>query len=139
MMAKVHPQAIVPSASCYFSSKQETFTIWMKSLILNGKGCTVFDTNGQIVFRVDNYNCKCRNEVYLMDFKGRVLFTILRKRFKLFKFWEGYRSSDTESIKKKPGFQVRKALRISKVKEKAINIWGGFRQRCFDNGGGAQY
>jgi hypothetical protein len=32
----------------------------------------------------------------------------------LFKFWEGYRSSDTESIKKKPGFQVRKALRISK-------------------------
>lgn len=79
IMAKVHPQAIIPSTSCYLTSNQETFTIWMKSLVLSGKGCTVFDANGQIVYRVDNYNCKCSNEVYLMDIKGKVLFTILRK------------------------------------------------------------
>jgi hypothetical protein len=79
MTAKVHPQGLPSSASSYISSKQETFTIWMKSLVFGGKGCTVFDAKGQIVYRVDNYSRKCRDEVYLMDFKGKVIFTILRK------------------------------------------------------------
>lgn len=51
----------------------------MKSLILSSNGCTVFDSNGQIVYRVDNYDHKCSDEVYLMDFRGQVLFTILKK------------------------------------------------------------
>lgn len=142
MAAKVHPQVLPSSASCYFTSKQETFTIWMKSLVLGCKGCTVFDAKGQIVYRVDIYSCKYRDEVYLMDFKGKVLFTILRKvkkqlikqhhfekfglhlcsqsvpflvqRFKLFRFWEGYRSTTTEVGSKKPGFQVSQTLRISR-------------------------
>lgn len=79
MMAKVHPQAPLASSSYFTASKQETFTIWMKSLVLDGNGCTVFDSKGEIVYRVDNYNSKCRDEVYLMDFKGKVLYTILRK------------------------------------------------------------
>lgn len=79
--ARVHPRTLHPSAPTYFTSKQETFTIWMKSLVLSGKGCTVFDSNGQVVYRVDNYNRKYCNEVQLMDFQGRVLFTILRKVF----------------------------------------------------------
>ncbi|KAK9282030.1 hypothetical protein L1049_004941 [Liquidambar formosana] len=111
-MGKVHPQAPLSSASCYLTSKQEVFTIWMKSLVLSGKGCTVFDSNGQIVYRVDNYNCKCSNEVYLMDFTGKVLFTILRKKFKLFRCWEGYRSTGTEINKGKPGFQLKKSFSI---------------------------
>lgn len=78
-MAKVHPRAPVSSAPCYFTSKQETFTIWMKSLVLSGNGCTVFDSNGHVVYRVDNYNCKSGNQVLLMDSRGKVLFTILRK------------------------------------------------------------
>lgn len=83
MAKKVHPRALLSSSSssapCYFSSKRETFTIWMKSLVLNGKGCTVFDSDGHIMYRVDNYNTKSNNEVYLMDFDGGVLFTILKK------------------------------------------------------------
>lgn len=51
----------------------------MKSLVLNGKGCTVFDSEGHIRYRVDNYNSNSSNEVYLMDFDGRVLFTIIKK------------------------------------------------------------
>ncbi|KAJ7951438.1 Protein LURP-one-related like [Quillaja saponaria] len=112
-MPKIHPQTQSSSASCYVTSKQETFTIWMKSLVLSGKGCTVFDSNGQIVYRVDNYNSKCRDEVYLMDFKGLILFTIQRKKFKMSRFWEGYRSTTTEINQQKPCFQVRKASRIS--------------------------
>lgn len=74
-MAKVHPFLHSSSTTC----KQETFTIWMKSLILNGNGCTVFDSQGQIVFRVDNYEIRCAPEVFLMDQHGNVLFTILKK------------------------------------------------------------
>lgn len=138
-MAKVHPQAPVSSTSCYFSSKQEVFTIWMKSLILSSNGCTVFDSNGQIVYRVDNYDHKCSDEVYLMDFRGQVLFTILKKvkkntqfviylllfycfifdninmicyqKYKLFGEWEGYRSTVTKAKNRIcPDFQVRRSL-----------------------------
>ncbi|KAJ7963357.1 Protein LURP-one-related like [Quillaja saponaria] len=112
-MARVHPQALSSSASSYVTSRQETFTIWMKSLVLSGKGCTVFDSNGQIVYRVDNYNCKCRNEVYLMDFTGKILFTIRRTKLKLSRLWEGYRSTSNEIHQQKPGFQVRKTSGIS--------------------------
>ncbi|XP_065867594.1 protein LURP-one-related 11-like [Euphorbia lathyris] len=114
MANKVHPQALIPSAPCYFTSKQETFTIWMKSLVLSGKGCTVFDSDGHVVYRVDNYNCKDSNQVHLMDFKGHVLFTFFKKKFKLLDCWDGYRASGNDEIdRKKPGFQVRRKFRLS--------------------------
>ncbi|KAK8641925.1 hypothetical protein V6N13_011293 [Hibiscus sabdariffa] len=107
-MSKIHPQA--PHAHLashpFTTSTQESFTIWMKSLILNGKGCTVFDSNGQIVYRVDNYHCKCSHEVYLMDITG--------KKFRLVRFWERFRPfngrvNDEDKI---PGFEVRKSCRV---------------------------
>ncbi|PRQ51736.1 putative tubby-like domain-containing protein [Rosa chinensis] len=113
-MAKVHPQAPLSSSSPgYFTSKQETFTIWMKSLILNGHGCTVFDSNGQIVYRVDNYDSRGRAKVHLMDLKGQILFTILRKKSKFLGVWEGYRSSNGKEInlKNTPRFQVRRSFK----------------------------
>ncbi|CAL8130858.1 unnamed protein product [Prunus armeniaca] len=112
-MAKVHPQAPFSSSPTeYFTSKQETFTIWMKSLILSSNGCTVFDSNGRIVYRVDNYDCKCRGKVYLMDLRGKILFTILRKKFRLLGLWEGYRSTGKEVNPERPGFQVRQRFRL---------------------------
>ncbi|CAN6579176.1 unnamed protein product [Malus baccata var. baccata] len=33
-----------------------TFTLWMKSLVMQGNGCTAFDANGQVVYRIDNYD-----------------------------------------------------------------------------------
>ena len=77
-MAKVHPHQ-APSLSPYLTSEKETFTIWMKSLVYHTNGCTVYNSNGQIVFRVDNYEKKCSNEVHLMDLKGKVLYTIRKK------------------------------------------------------------
>ncbi|TKY61154.1 LURP-one-related 11 [Spatholobus suberectus] len=115
-MGKVHShsQILQSSATCNFTSKQETFTLWMKSLVLNGKGCTVFDSNGQIVYRVDNYHCKCIDEVHLMDQRGHTLFTILRKPYSLFRFWEGYRSPATKNDQRGPSFRVYKTYRNSK-------------------------
>ncbi|WCJ39305.1 hypothetical protein M5689_020303 [Euphorbia peplus] len=114
MANKVHPQAIIPSAPCYFTTKQETFTIWMKSLVLSGKGCTVFDSDGDVVYRVDNYNSVDTNQVHLMDFNGQALFTFFKKKFKLFGSWDGYSASGREKIdRKKPGFHVRRTFRFT--------------------------
>ncbi|KAK8464996.1 hypothetical protein PHAVU_010G123600 [Phaseolus vulgaris] len=113
-MGKVCPQALEPSTTCSFTCKQETLTLWMKSLVLNGKGCTVFDSNGQIAYRVDNYNCKHRDEVHLMDQNGDILFTMLKKQYKLSRFWEGYRFPATRNDQKGPCFRVSKTYKISR-------------------------
>ncbi|KAK2664072.1 hypothetical protein Ddye_002646 [Dipteronia dyeriana] len=96
------------------TSRRETFTIWMRSLICHTNGCTVYDSNGDIVYRVDNYDQKCRDEVYLMDLRGQVLFTIRTKK-SLFlgrRCWEGYRWSNNintcSTNNEKPWFEVRR-------------------------------
>ena len=78
-MAKVFPQCQRPTLDPFVSFERQTYTIWMKSLLCQTNGCTVFDSDGDIVYRVDNYDKKCRNKVYLMDLRGRVLVTIRRK------------------------------------------------------------
>ncbi|KAJ0594437.1 putative tubby-like protein [Helianthus annuus] len=95
-MAKVYPQtpsssSSSPSSSTYISSKQECFTIWMKSLVYNSHGCTTYNSNGEIVYRVDNYDKKCSSQVYLMDILGNVLFAIQRKKLSIFGCWDGYK------------------------------------------------
>ncbi|KAK9734391.1 hypothetical protein RND81_04G136400 [Saponaria officinalis] len=121
---KIHPQHCNPSTTCTttshppiisnnnISSNREIFTLWMKSLILGGKGCTVFDSNGRVAYRVDNYGSKCCTKVFLMDCRGDVLLTIHRKKFWLLPRWAGYRDE------KKKGeswlFHVRKCWKITK-------------------------
>ncbi|XP_010255438.1 PREDICTED: protein LURP-one-related 11-like [Nelumbo nucifera] len=118
-MAKVYPGSSSSSSSSNLTSKREAFTIWMKSLVLHGSGCTVFDSKGEILYRVDNYNTKGNNQVYLMDRRGHVLFLIHRKKGRVFGVgcWEGYKcdADGTEEISmKNPCFQVRKFCRILK-------------------------
>ncbi|GFS37161.1 LURP-one-like protein [Actinidia rufa] len=57
-------------------------------------GCTVFDSNGEIVYRIDNYDTKSRNEVYLMDLQGKVLFSIQRKNVGIGKKKIGFKITD---------------------------------------------
>ncbi|XP_077230937.1 protein LURP-one-related 11-like [Tasmannia lanceolata] len=117
-MAKIHPQAFLSSASSssfsnYIAPTKEIFTIWMKSLISNSNGCTVLDSNGKIIYRIDNYEQKYSDEVYLMDLRGDVLFTILRKKLRLFGRWEGYKSNGSK-MEQVSWFKVRKPCRILK-------------------------
>jgi len=75
-MAKVYPQILTSPQTHCFTSKRETYTLWLKSLVFHSNGCTVYDSNGDIVYRVDNYDRKGRREVNLMDLRGKVLCTI---------------------------------------------------------------
>ncbi|KAK4422630.1 protein LURP-one-related 11 [Sesamum alatum] len=95
-MAKVHPKTSMVGSSCndhdeYSSSERQVFTVWMKSLVISSNGCTVFNSNGDIVFRVDNYQTRRCTQVLLMDFNGQVLFSIKRKKLLMFRSWEGYK------------------------------------------------
>lgn len=75
-MAKVYPQLPTSPQTQCLTSKRETYTLWLKSLVFHSNGCTVYDSNGDIVYRVDNYDRKGRREVNLMDLRGKVLCTI---------------------------------------------------------------
>ncbi|KAK6773278.1 hypothetical protein RDI58_028516 [Solanum bulbocastanum] len=116
-MAKIYPETLKnsssssSSSSCYVTSTRETFTIWMKSLVYHGNGCTVFNSKGDIVFRVDNYQERNSNEVFLMDLSGQVLFSIKKERLRLLGRWSGYLSG---GFKGKPWFQVRRNWKYSK-------------------------
>ncbi|CAK9141869.1 unnamed protein product [Ilex paraguariensis] len=109
-MAKVYPQTPTCSYS-YLTSKRETFTVWMKSLIFNGNGCTVFDSKGELVYRIDSYGEKCSNEVHLMNLRGKVLFSIRQKKLHMFGGWAGYKWSDSKMMER-PWFQVGKYCKI---------------------------
>ncbi|XP_009785545.1 protein LURP-one-related 11-like [Nicotiana tabacum] len=111
-MARVYPQTSTSSSSFsstnpYITMRRETFTLWMKSLVYHGNGCTVFDSKGNIIYRIDNYNRKCSKEVYLMDLQGKVLFSIRQKKLQVFGHWNGYKWSNDNLIEI-PWFQVKK-------------------------------
>ncbi|KAL5217117.1 hypothetical protein ABZP36_017801 [Zizania latifolia] len=94
------------------SEQREVFTIWMKSLVLNGSGCTVYDSGGLIVYRVDNYSSRGAADVCLMDLAGNVVLRILKKTglIGLIGRWDGYRwgeeQQEAASAPGRPWFKV---------------------------------
>ncbi|CAL5214781.1 unnamed protein product [Lathyrus oleraceus] len=113
-MAKVHPQEQESTTSSQSHddqclNKRERYTLWMKSLVLHSNGCTVYDSNGNIVYRVDNYDRKGGREVNLMNLKGNVVCTI-KKRLLAFGCWEGHKYCNNSDSRKQPWFQVKRCI-----------------------------
>ncbi|KAF8081844.1 hypothetical protein N665_0862s0008 [Sinapis alba] len=112
-MVQIHPVQALPvdtaagevQSSPYLTTEKESFTIWMRSLVYHSKGCTVFDSKGNLLYRVDNYDSKSCGDVYLMDLYGEVLFEFQQK-LGLFKSCEGCNSTGTR-------FRLRKNFKIS--------------------------
>ncbi|RRT47298.1 hypothetical protein B296_00053832 [Ensete ventricosum] len=144
MEHKVHPEPLLPSASPSSSSRasfsmtarREVYTLWMKSLVFSGNGCAVYDSTGRLAYRVDNYDRKCSDEVYLMDHGGRTLCKILRRvrtaQTLLIDYEEksardltGLVCHDSERAEKRPWFRVKKddgILRRSKSREIEVMV-----------------
>ncbi|OIW21942.1 hypothetical protein TanjilG_15349 [Lupinus angustifolius] len=124
-MSKVYPQEST-SSTCS-SSKRETYTLWMKSLVFHSNGCTVYDSNGDIVYRVDNYDRKGKREVNLMDLRGRVL-CVIKKKLLAFGSWDGYKSNSSSCERiEEPWFQVK---RCNKIGKEACEIKVGCQKYC---------
>ncbi|XP_044973250.1 protein LURP-one-related 11-like [Hordeum vulgare subsp. vulgare] len=110
-MAKIQPLSAAgsPSSSDYQRSQQE-YTVWMKSLVFNGNGCTVYGPDGTVAFRVDNYGCRGGREVFFMDRAGNALIRIRRKGFGVFRRWDVCRCTHNGSQEEAtPWFTVRRA------------------------------
>ncbi|KAH9619925.1 hypothetical protein KSS87_006695 [Heliosperma pusillum] len=116
MAPKIHPHLLSANNSINSSEEREKYTIWLKSLVLSSNGCTIYDSNGNLAYRIDNYDTKCSSQVYLMDLKGNVLCTLLRKKLRINEHWNGYMCDQVKKVK--PWFQVKK---ISKVLSKKNN------------------
>ncbi|XP_020594223.1 protein LURP-one-related 8-like [Phalaenopsis equestris] len=131
------PQPPLPPAA------PTTLTVWRKSLLFNCNGFTVFDSNGNLVYRVDNYS-KSGNqaEIVLMDAAGKPCLTIRRKTKLIWGeqwgIYEGESAANPRfSARKHGGFFQSKALaRLSpRCCEMAIGggegyeVEGSYRQR----------
>ncbi|KAF8762477.1 hypothetical protein HU200_009446 [Digitaria exilis] len=134
-MAKIQP---LPAASPSPSSADEcqslhlqgeqVYTVWMKSLVFNGNGCTVYGADGGVAFRVDNYGCRGSREVFFMDRAGKMLIKIQRKSFGVFRRWEARRCFD-DGEETRPWFTVEKA---GKDGSAAVRMHGGGRAYTID-------
>ncbi|GLJ50754.1 hypothetical protein SUGI_1081110 [Cryptomeria japonica] len=114
-MTQVHADSPLSPHVCidhkFCSNLSTVFTVWKKSLLLNGKGFTVFDSLGNLVFRVDNYASNAKNEVLLMDGVGQLLLTLRHKKWSVGKRWEAFKGDPMES--EKPTFSLIKSLGFS--------------------------
>ncbi|KAJ6798802.1 protein LURP-one-related 8-like [Iris pallida] len=95
--------------------EEEVLTVWRRSLLLNGKGFTVFDGKGDLVFRVDNYASDNKGEVVLMDAAGKPLLTIRRKKLSLGEHWLIYEGEETSN----PLFSAKKHINLLQPKSLA--------------------
>ncbi|KAL9425754.1 hypothetical protein AB3S75_032674 [Citrus x aurantiifolia] len=119
-MTKVYPNANVAAAATATAPSipakpqasdvnATVLTVWKKSLLFNCNGFTVFDSKGDLVFRVDNYIQGVKGEIVLMDAAGKPLLTIRRKRLSLGDNWLVY---DGEKTDVNPRFSVKKHVNI---------------------------
>ncbi|KAL6839917.1 hypothetical protein ACP4OV_029727 [Aristida adscensionis] len=137
LMAKVQPLPTATSSDDERQSlqkQQAVYTVWMKSLVFSGSGCTVYGADGGVAFRVDNYACRGGREVFFMDRAGNALIRIRRKGFGVFRRWEACRcvdGGDGEGPREetaRPWFGVRKAGKHAA----AVTMHGGGRTYVID-------
>ncbi|XXG42077.1 hypothetical protein AAC387_Pa01g2425 [Persea americana] len=111
-------------------------------------GFSVFDGQGRLVFRVDNYSRKNRciaGGVVLMDGAGRALLTLRPQTLSLRDQWNGFKGDGGMGAKRgTPVFSMRRRsfLRINdetevfmgglrnRVQAPDFRITGSFRRRC---------
>lgn len=108
-----------------FTCEEEThLTVLKTSLFFAGDGFTVYDSKGDVVFRVDSYGHDSRDmgELVLMDASGRCLLTVRRKRPSLHQRWEGFVGERSEG--QKPIFSVRRSSIIGRSSV-TVEMYGG--------------
>ncbi|CAH2074700.1 unnamed protein product [Thlaspi arvense] len=93
-MAKVHPKG-GKNPSLETGSEASVLTVWKKSLMFSCNGFAVFDSNGDLVFRVDNYMHGNRGQILLMDASGKPLLTIRPQDAEPWRLLGGVRGRDS--------------------------------------------
>ncbi|KAG6509376.1 protein LURP-one-related 8-like [Zingiber officinale] len=101
-MAKVHPNTTAaasadgpPKTSVVRKEDggEVSLTVWRKSLLFGCSGFTVFDSKGNLVFRVDVYGSAV-GALVLMDSCGNPLLTLRRRKMSLGGTWLIFNGED---------------------------------------------
>ncbi|CAA2960757.1 LURP-one-related 8 [Olea europaea subsp. europaea] len=130
-MTKIHPNSSSATASqpskplsSSDANSSVVLTVWKKSLLFNCDGFTVFDSKGNLVFRVDNYMAADKGEIVLMDASGNSLFTIRRKRLSLGDSWLVFEGEKGVN----PRYVVRKRVNLLHGKSLALVTPGSCKE-----------
>ncbi|XP_057786880.1 protein LURP-one-related 5-like [Salvia miltiorrhiza] len=101
--------------------KEDThFTVMKTSVFFAGDGFTAFDSKGELIFRVDNYDGGDSCEMVLMDRAGRCILTVRRKRPSLHQRWEGFVGEGRED---KALFSVRRSSMIARPTGMTVDVY----------------
>ncbi|KAL0403362.1 UNVERIFIED_CONTAM: protein LURP-one-related 8 [Sesamum radiatum] len=145
-MTKVYPNAAPlpkPSDGCTKTgaddSSSRVLTVWRKSLLFNCDGFTVFDADGNLVYRVDNYMSGNKGEIFLMDAAGTSLLTIRRKKLSLTDSWlvfDGETADNPRFVVTKNVVNLLKSKRLlahvtsPRKNTEVFEIEGSYSRRC---------
>ncbi|PAN20409.1 hypothetical protein PAHAL_3G383000 [Panicum hallii] len=140
-MTKVHPNAaaaaaVAPAAVAEEKGEAVSLTVWRRSLLFNGKGFTVFDCKGNLVYRVETYGGGSPREVVLMDADGHGLLTIRRKKLSLADEWlvyEGDAAASRSAAAPPKRFTARRHVSLRPTRCLA-HLSPPRRQSCADGG-----
>ncbi|XP_074584626.1 protein LURP-one-related 8-like [Curcuma longa] len=115
-MAKVHPNATAAvqdakTPEISIGRKEDggaaLLTVWRKSLLFGCSGFTVFDSKGNLAFRVDVYgSAVCA--LVLMDRCGNPVLTLRRKKLSLGETWLIFNGEDAVD----PVFSVKRQVSL---------------------------
>lgn len=98
----------------------KSLTVWRKSLFVGCSGFTVINSDGNLVYRVDNYGGRRRQELVLMDGSGTPILTVARsKKIKMVDDWLVF-EGEISSNKQKPICCARKHVGILRPKVKRL-------------------
>ncbi|KAJ9547383.1 hypothetical protein OSB04_019926, partial [Centaurea solstitialis] len=98
-MTKMYPMPITP-----VSFSKHKSSVASKNLVV----FTVFDSNGNLVFRVDSYISRGNGEIIIVHASGCPLLTIRRMRLSLSDNWQVYDGETTVNLR----FSVMKHLNV---------------------------
>lgn len=97
-----------------------SLTVWRKSLFVGCNGFTVINSAGDLVYRVDNYGCRRRQEVVLMDASGKPILTVSRsKKLNMVDNWLVF-EGEISSKNQKPICCAKKHVDILRPKVKRL-------------------
>ncbi|XP_021741756.1 protein LURP-one-related 12-like [Chenopodium quinoa] len=109
---EVKKEVVVEERYCY--EEEVELTVHKTSMFNQGDGFIVYDSKGDIVFRVDTCS-PTKNRLLLMDTFGKPLLTLLPKRPTLHHRWEGFlgeKSNDQQQLQ--PIFNIWKSTLIGR-------------------------
>ncbi|GLJ13717.1 hypothetical protein SUGI_0218880 [Cryptomeria japonica] len=110
-MAQIHPHHSPNATEHHHSTAAcpQVLTVWKKDFFFSGIGFMIFDSSGNLLFRVENWTPNVATQLLLMDASGNPLILLRRKVVSLHQRWEGfiYNGEDGSGPRRRRVFSIK--------------------------------